>query len=222
MPVSEVAQQIAGGRYRVYKKTKDHYRVEQRQPNGWVELETDKQIGQLLLQNCRFVVHENGRVDTVGKRFAASVDVPVHAWIECGSYSFAGTPFAPQGILYYNPFTVRYFMDRASYEAGAPRVLSGAGAVRIDGNFLEYSGGRFMSMEPQQALVQESTEAYDLALIYSPLDRDAGSIVESTQDALIYSPLPADYVPRVSRQVRKIMGQPEEEEEREDEESHIR
>lgn len=208
----KAAQLIEGQHFRVYKKTKDFYRIEQQEEGGWRELETDQQISQLLLANCSFAVHEKGRMDTVSKQFAASTDVPVHAWIECAGYRFGGTPFTPQGILYYNPFTVRYFMDRASYEAGEPKVLAGAAAVRINGNFLEYAGGTFVNVGKPQALVQESSEAYDLALIYSPLENDLHSITESAEDTLIYSPLPADYRPRTSPQVRRIMGKPPEEE----------
>ena len=188
-------------RFRVFKKTKDLYRVQERQPDGWREVEL---ADRLLLRDCVFHTSERGRVGAVSGAFASTEDVPVHAWIECASYATGQTDgFTPDGILYYNPYTVRYFMDRASYESGEPVVLSGAAQVSIDKNYLEYSGGRH-AKAAASALLKESLLTDDLSLVFSPSQSD---VMVSARLRHVYSPLQEDIDKhRVSESVRRIIG----------------
>ena len=177
--------------FRIYKKTKEFYRVEKRNGSDWVEVEENIQIGRLKLINCRFIVDEPGRESTVNGTFKSSEDVPVHAWIEASAYEINPEKTSPKdGILYYNPFTVRLFCDRASYEKGQPKALDRAEIVYINGNLLHYYGGKF-SNEPSENIIlpkNEKTIFSDLTLIYSPLDLD---VVNESYDcnANIFSPL---------------------------------
>jgi hypothetical protein len=151
--------------FRVYKKTKEFYRVEQRTARGWQEIWQEQQIARLVLTECMFVVDEAGRaatVNAIGGKSTASEAVPVHAWIECTACHGPDAAFQPSGILYFNPFTVRCFMDRASYEAGKPQPLQGARQVRINGNFLEYQGGIFFNHPNAMLPKQESVQAPEL------------------------------------------------------------
>lgn len=157
--------------YRVYKKTKDYYRIEERVGNNWEEIETDKNIENLLLTDCFLSVNERGREQTIGGHFKSSEDVPVHAWIECKEYEIGGQLDTPDGILYYNPFTVKKFTDRDSYESGEPEVINRCSLIGIKGNYLEYSGAKVkikdMGALVKKELVSESMMYYNM--IYSPI-----------------------------------------------------
>jgi hypothetical protein len=125
-------------KFRVYKKSKDFYRIEEWNGFSWKEIETDRNISDLLLINCSFRVIEDGRLETIGGNFKSSVDVPVHAWIECNDYRLDEKLDNPDGILYYNPFTTKKFIDRGNYEMGISEVIVSAERVGISGNFLTY------------------------------------------------------------------------------------
>jgi len=160
--------------YRVYKKTKDYYRIEQRVDNSWEEIETDKNIENLLLDNCFLYVNDDGRKQAVNGQFKSSRDVPVHAWIECRGYSIGDSIVNPDGILYYNPFTVKKFTDRESFESGMPLVIYKCDEIGIKGNYLEYKGAtvkvKDMSVLVNKELVSESINYYDHGnMIYSPM-----------------------------------------------------
>lgn len=130
----------SNNKFRVYKKTKDYYIIEIFKKGSWIEIMKEIKIENLLLKNCHFFVDESGRIETVSGEFKSSKDVPVHAWIECEEFQIGGKLENPDGILYYNPFTVRKFMDRKSYENGIGKVIESADFIGIKGNFLTYRG----------------------------------------------------------------------------------
>jgi len=165
--------------YRVYKKSKEYYRIEEMIDGNWEEIEDDKDIENLLLEDCFLIINENGRQDTVGGEFKSSKDVPVHAWIECNSYEIGGELKDPDGVLYYNPFTVKKFADRESYELSLhtvsvkPLVIHKCDKIGIKGNYLEYKGAtvtnRDQSVLVDKELVSESMSVSIESLVYSPI-----------------------------------------------------
>ena len=125
-------------KYRVYKKSIEEYRVEERTGGSWTEIERDQSIKNILMFDCRMVVEENGRQDTLRNTGQDSSDVAVHAWIECNSYEIDETLNSPDGTLYYNPYTVKQFVDRDSFERETPEVIEECEYVSTDGNHLVY------------------------------------------------------------------------------------
>jgi|AntRauTorckE6833_2_1112554.scaffolds.fasta_scaffold01030_23 hypothetical protein len=163
---------ITNNEYRVYKKNKDFYRIEKMIDGNWTEVESDKDIGELLLKDCHLVVNERGRVNTISGEFKSSKDVPVHAWIECDEYEIGKSLKSSDGILYYNPFTVNKFTDRESYESNDPIVIYKCEEIGINGNYLEYSNATVTVKDKgvlvKKELVSESIINY--SLIYSPFE----------------------------------------------------
>ena len=158
--------------FRVYKKSKEYYRIEQRQEDGsWEEIETNKNIDKVLLKNCFTYVDEVGRRQAISGNFKSTRDVPVHAWIECKGYEINGELSKPDGILYYNPFTVKKFTDRSSFESKMPLVIHKCDQIGITGNLLQYSGAtvkmKDINILVRQEVVAESME-YDFT--YSPIN----------------------------------------------------
>lgn len=170
---------ITNNSYRVYKKSKEYYQIEEMIDGNWEEIEEDKDIENLLLEDCFLVVNENGRQDTVDGEFKSSKDVPVHAWIECNSYKIGGELKDPDGILYYNPFTVKKFTDRESYELSLhtvkvnPLVIHKCDKIGIKGNYLEYKGA-IVTNRDQSVLVDKDKEVLTESLV---------------MDSLVYSPI---------------------------------
>lgn len=167
---------ITNNEYRVYKKSKDFYRIEKMIDGKWVEVETDKDIENLLLTDCYLMVNEGGRINTVGGSFKSSEEVPVHAWIECNEYEIGGELKDPDGILYYNPFTVKKFTDRESYESKNPVVIHKCDKIRIKGNYLEYRNAT-VTVKDKGVLVDKDEEVLTESLVKKLL-----------MDSLIYSP----------------------------------
>jgi hypothetical protein len=126
-------------RFRVYKKSIEFYRVEEKKGSGWIEIETDKDISKLLLNDCETFVDNSGRLNTINNEFKSSKDVPVHAWILCNSYEINSTLQSPDGILFYNPFKMKEFCDRQSFEDGEPIIIKECNYIGVDGNKLVYS-----------------------------------------------------------------------------------
>lgn len=167
---------ITNNSYRVYKKSKEYYRIEEMIDGNWEEIEEDKDIENLLLEDCYLIVNERGRINTVEGSFKSSKDVPVHAWIECNSYKIGGELKDPDGILYYNPFTVKKFTDRESYELSLhtvkvkPLVIHKCDEIGIKGNYLEYKGATVTEKDKNvlvdKQYVTESIDNYELT--YSP------------------------------------------------------
>lgn len=124
--------------YRVYKKSRTEYRVEEKRDSGWEEILSDMGIEQILLIDCRTVVDERGRQDTLENTGQDSSDVAVHAWIECNDFKIDETLSSTDGTLYYNPYTVSQFVDRDSFENGNPDVIEEAEFISTDGNELVY------------------------------------------------------------------------------------
>lgn len=167
---------ITNNEYRVYKKSKDFYRIEKMIDGKWVEVETDKDIENLLLTDCYLMVNEGGRINTVGGSFKSSEEVPVHAWIECNEYEIGGELKDPDGILYYNPFTVKKFTDRESYESKNPVVIHKCDKIGIKGNYLEYRNAT-VTVKDKGVLVDKDEEVLTESLVKKLL-----------MDSLIYSP----------------------------------
>ncbi|CAG7581364.1 MAG: hypothetical protein SLAVMIC_00805 [uncultured marine phage] len=158
--------------FRVYKKSKEYYRIEKRTENGsWEEVEEDKKIDKILLKNCFLFVNELGRRQAISGNFKSTRDVPVHAWIECKSYEINGELSNKDGILYYNPFTVKKFSDRDSYENKMPMVIHKCDEIGVTGNFLQYSGAT-VTVKDINALVQKEvvTESLEYDFVYSPIN----------------------------------------------------
>lgn len=127
-------------KYRVYKKSRTEYRIEENQGGSWQEIERDESIEKVLLLDCKTVVEEQGRQDTLDNTGQDASDVAVHAWIECNDYKIGEEISSPDGTLYYNPYTVKKFVDRDSYENERPEVIERCEKVSTDGNELVYEG----------------------------------------------------------------------------------
>lgn len=130
--------------YRVYKKSIEFYRIEQRSGSTWTEIHQDKDIKFVELQDCNIVVEEEGRQKTLEMTGADSKDVPVHAWVECKEFLIMEQPpELPNNVLFYNPYVVTQFMDRAKLENKTNPVFEAifkCDKVAIDGNKLYYEG----------------------------------------------------------------------------------
>jgi len=127
-------------KYRIYKKSRETYRVEERFGDSWKELHEDEVIKRVIAMDCRMVIDEDGRQDTLSNTGQSSSDVAVHAWIECDSYKIHQNINNYDGILHYNPYAVNKFVDRKSFESGDPIVIEEADVVSADGNVLVYKG----------------------------------------------------------------------------------
>lgn len=125
-------------RYRVYKKSIDDYRVEEKINGTWKEIEKDESIKNVVMIDCKTVVEEDGRQDVLKKTGQSSSDVAVHAWIECNSYMINKHISSSDGTLYYNPYMVTQFLDRESFENKSPEVIEKCKYVSTDGNHLVY------------------------------------------------------------------------------------
>ena len=81
-------------------------------------------------------------------------------------------------VLYYNPFTVKKFTDRESYELSLhtvkvkPIVIHKCNKIGIKGNYLEYKGAtvtdKDQSVLVDKEAVYENIDSLDM-FIYSPI-----------------------------------------------------
>jgi hypothetical protein len=121
-------------KFRVYKKGITTYRIEAMIGGRWIEI-TGKNMhpSKITLFDCKMVVNEDLRIKTVTSKMDGD-DAPVHAWIECESYSIGPDFSGPKGSpVFYNPYRVNKFTDRRTREA-----IEEASKVSINGNFLTY------------------------------------------------------------------------------------
>jgi len=125
-------------KYRVYKKSEYEYRVEEKSGGSWNEIERDRSIKEILLFDCEMVVEESGRRETIEKTGQDSADVPVHAWVQCNSYEIDTTLDSYDGRLYYNPYAVKYFVDRDSFERETPEIIERCEYVSTEDNHMVY------------------------------------------------------------------------------------
>lgn len=140
MNILEIISESKSRQYRFYKKSRDTYRIEQRDGGGWKEIHEDETISKLTGFDCSMVVDESGRQNTLDNTGQSAKDVAVHAWIECDDYELHKQMGGSDGTLYYNPYTVTKFVDRDSFESKDPVVIETAEAVSTNGNNLVYSG----------------------------------------------------------------------------------
>ena len=128
---------IAPTKYRVYKKDITTYRIEGWIMGRWMSLSNKYGFPTRLdLYNCKFVVEESLRQQTVNERLDGE-SAPVCAWIECmvvATQDFTSNILPPsKREVFFNPYRVTEFTDRETHTP-----LYNARKVFIFGNQLFY------------------------------------------------------------------------------------
>jgi hypothetical protein len=118
-------------KFRVYKKDITHYRIEAWSNGQWVSIPFVEYPENLVLNGCKFVVNEAGRLDTVNNK-KDGADAGVFAWIECKGFELRKADHFEKNV-FFNPYRVSNFVDRKTENA-----IYFCDSVVIQGNILSY------------------------------------------------------------------------------------